>query len=444
TATIDFSTTRGAPKQYGSGILYGIPDTDAWQIPKHFFTDIGINHGRGGGSQVPGKGWVGGEADYVARIKSVHSNYLKLRELGGNFFMLNSGLWGGDGLLVASDPLPGDNDDWSSYDAFLLRVAADINSLGMTQGLIVELWNEADYSAFWLNRSKEQWLKAWGWAYHRLRPLLPASVIIGGPAFATEMSNAGWWPDFFQYVKTNGSVPEYWSYHCLFQAGGIGNDPEWSIAQMNGLLTQYGLPTGSPLSINEYAPPEDQNPGYSAWVISTFERRDVYGLRANWAAGGALHDYMASLVGKPDDTNGGTYSNSSGGYWPTGEWHLYKYYKQSQTGVRVASERSVDDYFDVFATWDASKRKASVIAGTNAVTGTYDIQVNGLPAGAFSRGRARVVVKKYPWVSFRAQVTEAQIVTVSDTVYTVTGGAFTIPLTITEATSGYSLDITPA
>lgn len=40
-------------------------------------------------------------------------------------------------------------------------------------------------------------------------------------------------------------------YHCLFQAGGIGNDPEWSIAQMNGLLTQYGLPTGSPLSINE-------------------------------------------------------------------------------------------------------------------------------------------------------------------------------------------------
>lgn len=64
-AIVDFGVTRGAPKQYGSGILYGIPDSDGWQIPKHFYTEIGINHGRGGGSQVPGKGWVGGEADYV-------------------------------------------------------------------------------------------------------------------------------------------------------------------------------------------------------------------------------------------------------------------------------------------------------------------------------------------------------------------------------------------
>jgi hypothetical protein len=64
-AIVDFGTSRGSPKQYGSGVLYGIPDTTAWQIPKYFYTEVGINHGRGGGSQVPGKGWVGGEADYV-------------------------------------------------------------------------------------------------------------------------------------------------------------------------------------------------------------------------------------------------------------------------------------------------------------------------------------------------------------------------------------------
>lgn len=120
----------------------------------------------------------------------------------------------------------------------------------MTHGLVVELWNEADYFAFWLGRSREQWLTSWGWGYHRLRALLPESVEIAGPAFATELQDGGWWPEFWEYVKVNESVPEMYTYHCLFQTGGIGNDPEWSIAQMEGLLGRYGLPR-RPLSINE-------------------------------------------------------------------------------------------------------------------------------------------------------------------------------------------------
>lgn len=105
---------------------------------------------------------------------------------------------------------------------------------------------------------------------------------------------------------------------------------------------------------------------------------------------------MASLVGKPDDTNGGTYSNSSAGYWPTGEWHLYRYYNKVQKGVRVASERSADGYFDVFATWDHGTSSGAIIAGTNAVNGTYNIELGNLDKlAAFRRTRkARIVVKE--------------------------------------------------
>lgn len=100
-----------------------------------------------------------------------------------------------------------------------MRVAKDIKALKMTGGLIVELWNEADYNAFWLDRSMEQWLTAWGWAYHRLRPLLPAGVQIAGPAFATELGGGGWWSDYFDYIKTNSSIPDIYTWHCLFQSG---------------------------------------------------------------------------------------------------------------------------------------------------------------------------------------------------------------------------------
>lgn len=113
---------------------------------------------------------------------------------------------------------------------------------------------------------------------------------------------------------------------------------------------------------------------------------------------------MASLVGKPDDTNGGTYSNSSGGYWPTGEWQLYKYYNQAQTGVRVASQRSLDNYFDTFATWNPLTSRGAIIAGTNAVNGTYNIKLQNLNKLAVFKWtkKARVIVKEVCFPGIRS------------------------------------------
>jgi hypothetical protein len=171
--------------------------------------------------------------------------------LGGRFFLLNSALWGADGLQTGSDEFPGDNGDWSNYDAFLIRLATDIKRLHMTEGLIVELWNEADYNlGFWTDRTLDQFMTAWGWAYHRLRPLLPKEVLISGPAFATEMQDGGPWPQWFQYAKANASIPDMYTWHCLYQPGGTGNDIQWGREKLDGLLDKYGLPQ-RPVGINE-------------------------------------------------------------------------------------------------------------------------------------------------------------------------------------------------
>lgn len=65
TAAVNFNDNTGTPEHLASGILYGIPDTQG-QIPDHFYTDVGFNYGRAGGSQlgVGGRGWIWGMAEY--------------------------------------------------------------------------------------------------------------------------------------------------------------------------------------------------------------------------------------------------------------------------------------------------------------------------------------------------------------------------------------------
>jgi len=50
-------------RNLASGALYGLPQ-DVDQIPSHFFTDIGFNFMRAGGSQLPSKGWIENVTSY--------------------------------------------------------------------------------------------------------------------------------------------------------------------------------------------------------------------------------------------------------------------------------------------------------------------------------------------------------------------------------------------
>lgn len=65
TATVNLASPIGTPQHLAAGFLYGIPDA-ANQVPDHFYTDMGFNYGRAGGSQLgsPARGWVYGTTEF--------------------------------------------------------------------------------------------------------------------------------------------------------------------------------------------------------------------------------------------------------------------------------------------------------------------------------------------------------------------------------------------
>lgn len=165
TAIVDLSNNTGTPQRLASGILYGIPDTPG-QIPSNYYTDIGLNYFRGGGAQVPSRGWIRGE--YDGRFASALSNYRTARSYGMQVIFLIHDLWGADGTQGSSAEYPGDNGDWTSWDNYLNRFINDANANGMTDGLIIDIWNEPDLTYFW-NRDQNQYLQMWQRTYQRLR-----------------------------------------------------------------------------------------------------------------------------------------------------------------------------------------------------------------------------------------------------------------------------------
>jgi hypothetical protein len=145
-----------------------------------------------------------------------------------------------------------------------------------------------------------------------------------------------------------------------------------------GLLywqSTYGLPS-KPININEYAVFDEQVPAGSAWWISQLERIDAHGLRGNWLSGYELHDFLASLLSKPNaDTS--DYSATATGYYTTGDYQTYKYYNQNMTGHRVGTLPSSDLKLDAYATV-GDDGYARVLVGVRITEGTWELQLNDL------------------------------------------------------------------
>jgi hypothetical protein len=152
------------------------------------------------------------------------------------------------------------------------------------------------------------------------------------------------------------------------------NDMQSAYGELVTLLDTYHLPV-KPLNIDEYAVLAEQVPAGAAWFISQLERVNAHGLRGNWASGNQLHDYMAYLLGKP---NAGTddYSATEAGYWPNGEFQVYKYYNLNMTGTRVGTSVSEDLILDAYATVDDNTVR--ILVGARIETGTWQVTVNGL------------------------------------------------------------------
>lgn len=160
-----------------------------------------------------------------------------------------------------------------------------------------------------------------------------------------------------------------------------GGDMQSSIDELNYLLSQYSLPSRQ-VNINEYATFNEQVPSAGAWWISQLERVNAIGLRGNWLSTGALHDFLAGLLGKP---NAGTdaYDPNGEGYWRAAEYWVYNYYTQNMTGTRCATTATDDKLGEVYAVIDESVVR--LLVGSRVTTGNFNIglralQSLGLPA----------------------------------------------------------------
>jgi len=142
------------------------------------------------------------------------------------------------------------------------------------------------------------------------------------------------------------------------------------------LLDTYNLPI-RPINIDEYSTSPEQVPSASAWWIAQLERVDAHGLRGNWLSGWELHDFLASLLSKPNAANITAYNETGGGYWPNGDYQVYKYYNLEMTGDRVGTTPSADLAFDTYATVSRSGQ-VKILAGSRAEVGTWEILVKGV------------------------------------------------------------------
>ncbi|KAF4445694.1 hypothetical protein F53441_10600 [Fusarium austroafricanum] len=375
TATVDLSKGRGPPGHLASGFIYGIPDSgfgqSPTQIPDHFYSDMGFNYARAGGAQMSEGGWVRGLEAYAARFNSTKQNYLTSRKFGAKFQILPHDLWGTD-HATSTTAWPGDNGDWTDYDKFLNQLLGDLQSNNMLDGLDIDIWNDKhrpDGMYFW-KRDQNQYLQMWKRTYQRIRSLFSsasafAKVLLVGPSSASRPSTSNsWWVAFVKYVVDNKVVPDQWTWHD--EPGDVAVDyNNWAV-----LRQQYNAPDNQ-VNINEYGGSSQQVATGAAWYISRLERYNYIGLRGNWINGCGLHDFMASLLGKSNDN-----SCTAGGYFPNGEFQVYKYYNLNMTGTRATTTGSGDGKLDVYTTIGSDKVR--VLTGVNIATGTWYITINNL------------------------------------------------------------------
>ncbi|GIK07134.1 hypothetical protein Aspvir_002789 [Aspergillus viridinutans] len=286
----------------------------------------------------------------------------------------------------------------------------------MEAGLDIDLWNESE-GIYWKNRGVAQWVNMWGRGFHRLRDALGPAVLLVGPALASPPAiGNSWWDGFLGFIGANNSIPDQYTWHL--ECGG-SCDLQTSNSTLKSLLSSY-----------------EQNLSGDTWYISRLERYDTLSLRGNWLSTAALHDFLARLVGKP---NAGTssYNPTAGGYWPTGEFQVYKYYHLNQTGIRLGTTGSADGGFDVYATKTGSVVK--ILCGSRAETGTWDITVTNLASlGLPSSGSITITTYEFPWTSQFGEVDSP--VNLGQVTHTYTGDSVTWWVKFSSPNTAYAFE----
>ncbi|XVS61030.1 RICIN domain-containing protein [Actinosynnema sp. CA-299493] len=411
--SVDFSVAGASPTYRASGWIYGMTE-NASGPADNFYRDVKFRYMRAGGAQLDGPGgWVSGK--YDRRWNATRAQLLRTRSLGGEFVLLVHDLWGADGYPISR--FPGDNGNWSDYDAFLTRLVNDVRATGAP--VQWDLWNEPNITLFW-NRPQSQYFELWRRTYQRIRAEFPTQPIVG-PSCACVPSSSGWWTQYLDFARANNAVPDIVSWHSL------PGDPVANVATANATLDARGIPHPRPYQINEYGASNEQNPGDGSWYIARLERAGADGLRANWASAGNLHNDLGNLLVR----------NSAGVHQPKGEWWVYRFYG-SQTGqvVNVTPSQS----YDAFAT--KTSAEAKVLVGGGRTTGNIGVRLQRLDAteGLVVNNQVRVLAERIPYNNGGAVQGP---VTVLNTVVTLSANATTVNLPHSNVDESFTITLLP-
>ncbi|GAC96570.1 glycoside hydrolase [Pseudozyma hubeiensis SY62] len=367
TTTVHLNQCSGSPAHFAQGVLYGVNGTSP---PQSYITDLGINYLSEGGAQIDSQpsGYAASMASYQRRFNQLLGAYQRMRAVGGVTIAKMADLYGADETTNNSFVWPGDNGDWTKWDAFVQQLISDIRANGMTAAYVLQLepWNEPDIN--FGGRDQSQFNELWRRTTVALRnafgPNSGNYLPIVGPSTAGNPGyNNGWWNSWLSSIQSNGGTaiqPDVYNWHM---EGGLPNDPIPPAQALPAYVKNYGLTTGIGVQNNEFGVPAQQNPGWGAWFHARYERLKFNALRGNWASGAALLDCLAGLLIK----------NSDGSYSTTGEYQMYKYYKNMNGAPCSTDSGSSIDSYAV-----GSTNNVTALVGSQGYTGTWNVNFQNI------------------------------------------------------------------
>lgn len=429
--TVNLDQCSGSPQHYGQGVLYGVQGTNT--PPQNYLHELKINYISAGGAQSPTSGWASSRSAYNARFQTVVQDSQRIRQEGGVFIIKTSDLWGADATQPSNFPMPGDNGDWSSYDAFVQQIISDIKSNGMAinYNTQIEIWNEPDLGTVFWSRSQDQYLAMYARGTRAFRKAFPQGsgtfLPIVGPSTSSRPDPSNTWiKNYLSFLQNNkDAAPDVYNWHL---EENNNNDPVYSTNYLRSILPNYGLSAGIGFQNNEYGTRVQQRPGFSAWHHARYEKVKYNGVRGNWASGSALRDNLADLLIK----------DSNGNYGTSGEYQEWKVYANLVGSPCATTEGSSLDSYGIAST---AGKNATALVGNQGFTGTATVNFAKISSLGSGITRVRAVVQQIPYNN-GAVVTG--LTTVSNSLINVANNAVAVNINWGNADDAYQVTITAA
>ncbi|MFE4950167.1 hypothetical protein ACFQ9V_08650 [Leifsonia sp. NPDC056665] len=390
----------------------------------NLLTPLAVNAARGGGSDIPGAGWVGdgyaAGSGYTARVNSVIAQARRLNQqpTPGVYDLLVSDVFAAyDGTFPpGSKAFPCAGGDCSNWVSFLQHLVGDINAAGVT--VRYDIWNEPDSSFFWpAGYAGTQYFQMWDSAYTTIRGLQPSAVIVG-PSVSN--FNNTYITSFLSHVKTAGTVPNYVNWH-------FSGNPAADVATVKGDLSSAGI-TGVQTAMNEYLGSSEQNAGMEASYLTKLAGSGIsYADHAIWS--------NCCMVGSLDST---LVQDGSGTWRPTGQWWVYKDYADVTGSLAAVTSSGTTG---AVAGVDQTRGRVAILLGDSAAnSGALTLNVNGLSSTSwvFGSSGALLSIQRIPDSNPLAQPT-----VVSTQVISSGTSGVTVPITWAQANDAYFVTITP-